>query len=132
MLITYLSVMMGGAAGVGARMALSEWITRVHGGPFPAGTFAVNVAGCFLIGLFTGLTGPGGLIEAPPLVRQVVMAGFLGGFTTYSSFSIQTLDLFASGHTAHAAANIVLTLLLCLASTAAGLAIARLALPAPL
>jgi CrcB protein len=121
MIKTYLAVMAGGAAGVGLRMFLSNWIANHFGHAFPWGTLLVNVSGCFIIGLFTGLTGPDGVLMATPLTRQVVTIGVLGGFTTYSSFSLQTIHLLAEGELLYGFGNIVLTLLLCLAGTWLGM-----------
>jgi len=126
---SYLAVMAGGAAGVGARMFLSNWIANAFGSAFPWGTLIVNVSGCVIIGIFTGLTGPDGAFMTSPLVRQVVAIGVLGGFTTYSSFSLQTITLLADGELLYAAGNIALTLLLCLAGTWGGMALSGLLQP---
>jgi CrcB protein len=101
----YLAVMAGGAAGVGARMFLSNWIANHFGQSFPWGTLIVNVTGCLIIGVFTGLTGPDGMVMTSPLTRQVVAIGVLGGFTTYSSFSLQTINLLTEGEVLYALAN---------------------------
>ncbi|MCX6866479.1 MAG: fluoride efflux transporter CrcB [Verrucomicrobia bacterium] len=122
----YLAVMAGGAAGVGARMFLSNWIANHFGQSFPWGTLIVNVTGCLIIGVFTGLTGPDGMVMTSPLTRQVVAIGVLGGFTTYSSFSLQTINLLTEGEVLYALANITLTLLLCLIGTWSGLILASL------
>ena len=122
----YLAVMAGGAAGVGARMFLSNWIANHFGQAFPWGTLIVNVTGCLIIGLFTGLTGPDGMVMTSPLTRQVVAIGVLGGFTTYSSFSLQTINLLTEGEVLYALTNVVLTLLLCLIGTWSGLILASL------
>ena len=124
MLRTYLAVMAGGAAGVGLRMFLSGWLANKFGEAFPWGTLLVNASGCFVIGLFTGLTGPEGVVLTSPLVRQVVAIGVLGGFTTYSSFSLQTINLLSEGQIFHGLGNIFLTLLLCLGGTWLGLVLA--------
>lgn len=124
MIWTYLAVMAGGAAGVGIRMFISNWIANHFGQAFPWGTLIVNVSGCLVIGLFTGLTGPDGVVMTSPLARQVVAIGVLGGFTTYSSFSLQTINLLADGEVLYGLGNIFLTLLLCLAGTWIGLALA--------
>lgn len=129
MIFTYLAVMAGGALGVGARMALGDWITQHGGETFPWGTFVVNVAGCFLIGVVSGLTGPDGVLVTPILVRQVIMIGFLGGFTTFSSFSLQTLALVSNGQWLYASANILMTVVLCLLATTGGLVLASLLQP---
>lgn len=121
---TYLAVMAGGALGVGARMFMSNWLSEYLGETFPWGTFAVNVLGCFIIGVFSGLTGPEGLLVTSPLVRQVVMVGVLGGFTTFSSFSLQTLALISSGQWLYAMGNVALTVFLCLLATTLGMILA--------
>lgn len=124
MLRTYLAVMAGGAAGVGLRMFISSWIANQFGEAFPWGTLIVNATGCLVIGFFTGITGPDGVILTSPLIRQVVAIGVLGGFTTYSSFSLQTINLLADGQILHGLGNIFLTLLLCLGGTWLGLVLA--------
>jgi len=123
----YLAIMAGGAAGVGARMFLSEWSAARFGEILPWGTFLANVFGCFLIGIISALTGPEGILPAPTLVRQTLMIGVLGGFTTYSSFTLQTLNLFNEGQVLHAGLHVVMTLFLCLFATWLGLALANLA-----
>jgi len=124
MIWNYLAVMAGGAAGVGLRMWISDWIANHFGQTFPWGTLIVNVSGCLIIGLFTGLTGPDGVVMTSPVIRQVVAIGVLGGFTTYSSFSLQTINLLADGEVLYGLGNIFLTLLLCLVGTWIGLALA--------
>lgn len=126
MLKTYLAVMLGGAAGTGARMWLSSVLTLRYGENFPIGTIVVNVSGCFVIGCFNALTATHGAYPASPLVRLVVMVGFLGGFTTFSSFSLQTLSLAQDGECLRAGLNIVLSVVLCLLAVWAGHAIANL------
>jgi CrcB protein len=116
MLQTYLAVMAGGAVGTGMRMALASWLTAKYGETFPIGTLVVNVTGCFVIGAFAALTAPGGFLPAPLLVRQVVMIGVLGGYTTFSAFGLQTLDLIHAGAGLRAALNAALSLTLCLAA----------------
>ncbi|MFM7180848.1 MAG: fluoride efflux transporter CrcB [Verrucomicrobiales bacterium] len=124
MLRTYLAVMAGGAVGVGLRVFLSGWIAAKFGEAFPWGTLVVNVSGCLVIGFFTGISGPEGMLLTSPLTRQVVAIGLLGGFTTYSSFSLQTINLFSNGQILYGLGNIFLTLLLCLAGTWLGLILA--------
>ena len=127
---TYLAVMFGGALGSGLRMWVSHRCTLAFGQPFPWGTVVTNISGCLLIGLFAGLTQPGGLWECPPIIRQLVMVGVFGGFTTYSSFSLQTIELFANGLIAQGIFNILLTLILCLLGCWLGLATAGMLRPA--
>jgi len=126
---TYLGVMAGGAAGVGARLFLSNYIANQFGQSFPWGTLIVNVSGCFIIGLFSGITGPDGMFMTSPLVRQIITIGILGGFTTFSAFSLQTISLLADGEFFYGASNIVASLLFCLAGTWLGLAMAGLLQP---
>lgn len=114
MLKTYLAVMLGGAVGTALRFALSNWFASHYGETFPVGTIVVNVTGCFVIGLFAALTGPDGVFLASPLTRQAVMIGVLGGYTTFSSFSLQTLHLFNGGEWLRAGWNVLLSVILCL------------------
>ena len=123
--LSWVFIMLGGAFGTGLRLLLSRVIDFQIGESFPWGTLVVNVSGCFIIGLFTGLTGPEGLLLTSPLTRQVVMIGVLGGFTTFSSFSVQTIFLFANGEFLYAFTNIFLSLLLSLFGTWGGILIAR-------
>ncbi len=114
MLKAYLVVMLGGAAGTGLRMWLSGIFDAKYGDAFPVGTLVVNVLGCFVIGTFAALTGPEGVIITSPLTRQMVTIGVLGGFTTFSSFGLQTYNLMAGGDWLRAGLNAMLSLVLCL------------------
>ena len=78
------------------------------------GTLFVNVTGCLLIGIFAGLIDPTGATLVSPRVRQFVMIGICGGYTTFSSFSLQTLDLARDGDWLRAGANAVLSFVCCL------------------
>lgn len=109
-----LAIMAGGALGTGLRLALAGWLEARYGDTFPIGTLAVNVTGCFVIGAFAALTGPEGPVLTSLLTRQVVMLGVLGGYTTFSSFGLQTLSLFQGGEWLRAGLNAVLSLVLCL------------------
>ena len=114
MLKTYLAVMLGGAAGTGLRMWLSGFLATRYGETFPIGTLVVNVTGCFVIGIFAALTGPEGPFLTSPLTRQFVTIGVLGGFTTFSSFGLQTFNLLADGEWWRGGLNAVLSLVLCI------------------
>ena len=114
MLMSYLVVMAGGALGSAARMWLSLFCAVRFGESFPLGTLAVNALGCFVIGAFSALTGPDSMIQASPLTRQFVMIGVLGGFTTFSSFGLQTINLMSDGEWLYAALNVVLSVVVCL------------------
>lgn len=109
----YLWIAVGSALGGLARFALSGLIAHQVGESFPWGTFAVNVTGSFVIGLFATLTSPDGRLFVSAEVRHFVMTGILGGFTTYSSFSLQTLALARDGEWLRAGANAIGTFILC-------------------
>jgi CrcB protein len=128
MLKAYLAVMVVGAFGCAARMWLSNFLAERYGPAFPIGTLVVNVLGCFIIGVFAELTRPDGGILVHPVIRQAVMIGFLGGFTTFSSFGLQTISLISDGEWGYAALNIVLSVALYLAAVWIGQIIAALVL----
>ena len=90
-------VALGGALGSVARYLVSGWAARAWGETFPWGTLVVNVTGSFLIGLVAVLTGPDGRLLWPPAARQFVMVGVFGGFTTFSSFSLEAWRLLERG-----------------------------------
>ena len=115
MFMSYLVVMAGGALGSGARMWMSLFCAVRFGETFPVGTLVVNALGCLVIGAFSALTGPDGVIWTSPLTRQFVMIGVLGGFTTFSSFGLQTINLMGDGEWLYAALNILLSVVVCLA-----------------
>ncbi len=113
-LAIYLWVGLGSALGGMARYWCSGVTARLVGETFPWGTLFVNVTGSFLIGFFATLTGPDGRIFAGSTTRQFVMLGIFGGFTTFSSFSLQTLSLVQDGELLQAGGNIIGSVLLCL------------------
>jgi CrcB protein len=110
----YLLIALGGALGSVARFALSGLVAHHVGETFPWGTMLVNVGGSFVIGFFATLTEPDGRLLVGPEGRQFFMTGVLGGFTTFSSFSLQTLTLARDGDWLRAGGNAVGSLLLCL------------------
>ena len=110
----YILVAGGGALGTLARFLLSGLVATSIGETFPWGTLIVNISGSFVIGLFAALTGPDGRLFVSGTWRQFVMAGFCGGYTTFSSFSLQTLNLMRDGEWTNVSANIVLSVVLCL------------------
>jgi CrcB protein len=124
-----LYVAIGGAIGSVLRYWCSGLAAQAFGETFPVGTLLVNVIGSALIGLVAVVTGPDGRLLVAPEVRQLVMVGLFGGFTTFSSFSIQTLALVQDGEWALALANVGLSVGLCLIGVwlgaAAGQAIIR-------
>lgn len=107
-------IFVGGGLGSLGRLWFSGWIANTVGQTFPWGTLIVNVSGSFVIGLFSTLTGPQGRWAASPAFRQFFMLGICGGYTTFSSFSLQTLMLAEDGEWFKAGGNCVLSLGLCL------------------
>jgi CrcB protein len=110
----YLWIAVGSAIGGVARYWLSGVVASAFGETFPWGTLLVNVTGSFAIGFFATLTDPDGRYFLGSTARQFVMTGILGGYTTFSSFSLQTLNLIRDGQWAPAGANIVGSVALCL------------------
>jgi CrcB protein len=96
---------------------------------FPYGTIFINVLGSFVIGYFGTLTLQSGKYPVSDNLRLFVMVGICGGFTTFSSFSLQTFDLIRSGAWGRALANVVFSVVLCVAAVAAGHLLARQSVP---
>jgi CrcB protein len=107
-------IFLGSGLGGLARWGLSGLIASRVGETFPWGTLVINITGSFAIGLFAAMTGPDGRWMAPITLRQFFMVGICGGYTTFSSFSLQTLNLAHEGEWLKAGAYIILSLLLCL------------------
>jgi CrcB protein len=107
-------IFVGGGLGSLARWGASGFVANRFGQTFPWGTLTVNVTGSFIIGLFAAATGPDGRWMAPASFRQFFMLGICGGYTTFSSFSLQTLSLAEDGEWFKAGGNAVLSLVLCL------------------
>jgi CrcB protein len=117
LLLQYLTIGLGGALGSMLRFGVATFIDgRVQkaGQIFPWGTVIVNITGCFVIGFFATVTATEGRWFVPILARQFVMIGILGGYTTFSSFSLQTLALAQDGQWFWSAANVLLSVVLCL------------------
>ena len=116
-MLAYLLVALGGALGSVARYGFSGWIggmTERQGSLFPWGTLAVNITGSFLIGFLFALSEPGGRRWVGPTGREFFMYGVCGGYTTFSSFSLQTLNLLQDGEWLQAGGNVLLSVVLCL------------------
>ncbi len=113
--MTYLWVAVGSAFGGMARFWLAGFVASLVGATFPWGTLLINVSGSFVIGVFAALTGVDGRFSVPPDARIFVMVGICGGFTTFSSFSLQTLELAQAGEMMRAGAYVALSVILCLA-----------------
>ncbi len=114
-----LYVAVGGALGSVLRFAMTVWLDPMSRA-FPLGTLAVNVSGSFAITFLGTLTLPNGQAPLTEGWRLALLVGLCGGFTTFSSFSLQTLDLARAGMPWRALANIALSVCLCLGSAAVG------------
>ena len=116
MLMTTMWVALGGALGSVCRFWLGMTVAERLEEVFPWGTLTVNVLGSFIIGFTAVLTGPDGRLYVPTDARIFVIAGFCGGFTTFSTFSLQTLTLLRDGDMTRAGLNIVVSVAACLLS----------------
>lgn len=115
-----LSVVVGSALGGVSRYFLSGMIARGVGETFPWGTLVVNVTGSFVIGLFGGLATDNASLLGSPDLWLLAVTGFCGGYTTVSSFSLQTLALARDGERGLAMAYVALSVVLCLLAVAGG------------
>ena len=120
---TYLWIALGGALGTVARYGCSSLAAGLFGETFPVGTLIINVVGSFVIGFFAAVSGPDGRLLVPGDMRQFVMVGLCGGYTTFSSFSLNTLRLAQSGQWGSAFANVALSVALCLLAVWLGYAL---------
>lgn len=114
MIWSCLWIAIGSAIGGVSRFLCSGLIAERIGETFPWGTLVVNVSGSLIIGFFFTLTEPDGRLLVGTTARQFVLVGFCGGYTTFSSFSLQTLTLARDGDWLRASANIVGSVALCL------------------
>lgn len=129
-------VALGGALGSALRFIVSGFVAHRLADPlarlsgkwlsvaFPWGTLTVNIVGSLLIGVVAALVSPDGRWMVSPALRQFLMLGVLGGFTTFSSFSLQTLELLRDGEWFMASANILLSVVICLIAVWAGFTLA--------
>ena len=120
----YFWIAIGSALGGVSRYWLSGVVARAIGETFPWGTLIVNITGSLIIGIIAALTAPDGRVFIGSTARLALMAGFCGGYTTFSSFSLQTLALMQDGEWGLAGANVGLSVTLCLAAVFAGYALA--------
>ena len=119
-----LLVALGGAAGSVARYLMASSIQTATGWVFPLGTVLVNILGCFLIGILYVL-----LVARPDPrhdLRALLMVGVMGGFTTFSSFSLETVTMAMNGNYTGATLNVVISVAACLVGTILGVTLARL------
>ncbi len=120
--MNYLWVAAGGALGSVARFWLTTLMINLAGAGFPWGTLLINIVGSFLIGLFGISTGHLGRFSVPSEIRVFLMVGICGGFTTFSSFSLQTYELAHAGEVLRAGLYIVASVVLCLLAVWLGIA----------
>jgi CrcB protein len=120
----YFMVAIGGAIGSVTRFWLSGLVAHRYGETFPVGTLFVNVTGSFIIGFFATLTDPEGRWLVSERARTFVMVGICGGYTTFSSFSLQSLKLARDGEWLYAGLNALLSFVLCMFAVWLGHALA--------
>ena len=120
--MAYFWVAIGGALGSVGRFWLNGMVSRSFGETFPWGTMIINVTGSFVIGVAAALALPEGRLDSASraFVTQFLMIGICGGYTTFSSFSLQTLNLMNDGEWFYVGGNIVGSVVLCLAAVWAG------------
>lgn len=121
----YLAVAVGGAFGSVTRFWLTGVMAALTGPRFPWGTLLINILGSFIIGLVAGLTLTPERLGWHPSIRILLMTGFCGGFTTFSAFSLQALELIQTGEMAMALGYMMGSVALCLAFTWGGWLLAR-------
>lgn len=122
----WIAVAAGGALGSLARFWLTGVMTALTGAAFPWGTLLINVFGSFVIGLVAGITLTPARIGMHPNTRIFLMTGVCGGFTTFSAFSLQTLELMQAGEVAPAAGYAGASVVLCVLATYAGWLLGRI------
>lgn len=121
--MAYLWVAIGGALGSMARYGCSGLISQLTGSALPMGTLVVNVSGAALIGIFAGLSVPEGRVLVPVSARLFLMTGICGGYTTFSTFSLETFNLMNGGEWGWAMANIASSVVFCLIAVWFGYAV---------
>ncbi len=122
----WLAVAAGGALGSVARFLMAGFVNRLIGSPFPWGTLAVNVLGGFIMGFLVELMAL--KISVSPEVRAFMTVGILGGFTTFSAFTLETGTMIERGDWASALTYALVSVILCVLALFAGLGVVRAAL----
>lgn len=122
-MLNLLTISVGAVFGANARYVLSRYAARLLGPVFPYGTLIINVLGSFIAGFFIVWTTERVLVD--PRWRLLVVVGFCGGFTTFSSFAFETMAYFEQGQWMLMATNVLSNNLLCLAAALAGMGLAR-------
>ncbi|HIO91223.1 MAG TPA: fluoride efflux transporter CrcB [Leucothrix mucor] len=117
------AIMIGGAIGAAMRFIVSNGIYKLLGREFPYGTLAVNVIGSFLMGLLTVVLLERG--DFDPLIKLAILVGFLGSFTTFSTFSMDTLTLINEGALSRAFLNMISSVIVCVTAVWLGMILAK-------
>ena len=120
----YVALGLAGALGTISRYLLGGWVYQWLGAEFPYGTLAVNVTGCLVIGFLGTLADERSLLN--PQIRLAALLGFLGAFTTYSSFAYETWNLFKDGELFRAGGNLLATFVGCFSGLVLGVFAARI------
>ena len=123
-MVTLVAIALGGAVGSVLRYLLAVWVHDRMPGGFPYGTLSVNIIGSFLIGVVFVIIQS--RFPGSEIVRASVIVGLLGGFTTFSTFSLETLTLIQTGYWASAVLNIIVSVLSCIICAFLGMEIARM------
>lgn len=118
-----IAIALGGALGAVGRYASSQWVYGLMGRSFPFGTLFVNVAGSFVMGFLAVFLIE--RMETGPELRAFLMIGFLGSFTTFSTFSLETVNLISSGEVLKAGVNIMISIFVCISACWMGMVLAR-------
>jgi fluoride exporter len=119
-----IAVGFGGVLGANARYRVGDWMTNWWGSAFPWGTLLINITGSLALGFFLTLLTT--RERQRPMLRLFIATGFLGGYTTFSTFSYETVRLFQDGHVLRAFVYIGASLIVGLVSVVAGITLARL------
>lgn len=122
---TVLLVFLGGGLGSLARYSIGKWVGTLHTHYFPFGTLVANILACFMLGILVGVADQKQFFS--PATKLFWTVGFCGGFSTFSTFSIETISLFQTGYTGASLLYIGLSLILCVAATLIGLYIGQAA-----
>ncbi|MBX3030432.1 MAG: fluoride efflux transporter CrcB [Chloroflexi bacterium] len=121
--MVYVSIAVGGALGALARYVVDVWVSERTGGAFPFGTLVINISGSFVVGLLAALLMERGVVS--PELRPFLMVGFLGAYTTFSTWMLESLRLVEGGEWVGAVANIAGSVLLGVVAVSLGLVVGR-------
>ena len=122
-MLDFLAISLGAILGANARYVLSREFAKILGPVFPYGTLIINLTGSFIVGFFVIWTAERVLVD--PRWRLMVVVGFCGGFTTFSSYAFETMAYFEQGQWLLLATNILTNNLLCMGGALAGMGLAR-------